>query len=247
MTGALAAAPLRSLISGPAVRVEVLGGGPHALYLRHPGGRILALLAPDGVALPLGVVLDEPCPPWPAPVRVGGGRVQFPGAELLVRGWFTTAVGAVRPAFGAREWCTREAADLDETRTGLTAAQRDVLRALDADSAASALCGAGPGLTPAGDDALGAVLAAAAAGLVRLPPGWAARVLGHASRATTDLSGQLLELASQGQVAAPVRRLFLALQQPARLPGAWGDVLAMGHTSGAAFAVGLAAALAWPR
>ena len=172
MTGAVAAAPLRNLISGPAVRVEVLGGGPHALYLRHPGGRILALLAPDGVALPLGVVLDEPCPPWPAPVRVGGGRVEFPGADLLVRGGFPTAVGA-------REWCTREAADLDETRTGLTAAQRDVLRALDADSAASALCGAGPGLTPAGDDALGAVLAAAAAGLVRLPPGWAARVLGH--------------------------------------------------------------------
>jgi Protein of unknown function (DUF2877) len=247
MTGAVMAAPLRDLISGPAVRVEMLGGSPSALYLRHPGGRLLALLAPDAVALPLGVVLDEPCPPWSGPVRVGGGRVQFPGAELVVRGWFRTAVGAVRPATGAREWCVRHAADLDEPRTGLTPAQREALRVLDADTTASALCGAGPGLTPAGDDALCAVLAAAAAGLVRLTPGWAERVLGHASRATTDLSAQLLDLASRGHVAAPVRRLFRALEQPALLPDAWADVLAMGHTSGADFAIGLGAALAWPR
>ena len=131
MTGAVAAAPLRELISGPAVRVEVLGGGSRARYLRHPGGRILALLAPDAVALPLGVVLDEPCPPWPGPVRVGGCRVQFPGAELVVRDWFPTAVGAVRPATGAREWCIRQASQLDETRTGLTPAQWDALRVLD--------------------------------------------------------------------------------------------------------------------
>jgi hypothetical protein len=247
MTGAVTAAPLRDLISGPSVRVDVLGGGPRALYLRHPGGRLMALLAPDAVALPLGVVLDEPCPPRPGPVRVGAGRVTFPGAEVVVHGWFATAIGAVRPAAGAREWCVRQAADLDEARTGLTAAQRDALRGFDADATATTLCGTGPGLTPAGDDALCAVLAAAAAGLVRLPPGWVERVLTHATRATTDLSVQLLRLAADGHVAAPVRRLFRALEQPARLSAAWADVRAMGHTSGAAFAFGLGAVLAWPQ
>jgi hypothetical protein len=245
MTGAVTAAPLRDLISGPSVRVEVLGGGPRALYLRHPGGRLMALLAPDAVALPLGVVLEEVCAPRPGPVRVGAGRVQFPGAEVAVRGWFATAVGAVRPASGAREWCVRQAAELDEARTGLTPAQRDALRGFDADIDA-ALCGVGPGLTPAGDDALCAVLAAAAAGLVQLPPGWVEQVLRHVARATTDLSAQLLGLAAEGQVAAPVRRLFHSLEQPARLPAAWADVLAMGHTSGAACAAGLGAVLTWP-
>jgi hypothetical protein len=245
MTGAVMAAPLRDLISGPSVRVDVLGGGPRALYLRHPGGRLMALLAPDAVALPLGVVLDEPCPPWPGPVRVGAGRVQFPGTAAVVRGWFATAVGAVRSATAAREWCVHQAGNLDAPRTGLTPAQRNALRGLDADTAALELCGAGPGLTPAGDDALCAVLAAAAAGLVRLPPGCVERVLTHATRATTDLSVQLLGLAADGHVAVPVRRLIRALEQPARLRDAWADVLAMGHTSGAAFAFGFGAVLAW--
>jgi hypothetical protein len=246
MTGAVTAAPLHDLISGPSVRVEVLGGGPRALYLRHPGGRLIALLAPDAVALPLGILLDEPYLPRPGPVRVGAGQVQLPGAEVVVRGCFATAIGAVRPATGARGWCVRHAADLDEVRTGLTPAQRDALRGTDADATAAALCGAGPGLTPAGDDALCAVLAAAATGLVQLPPGWVEGVLAHAARATTDLSAELLGLAARGHVAAPVRRLFRALEQPALLPGAWADVLAMGHTSGAAVAIGLGAALAWP-
>jgi hypothetical protein len=246
MTGAVTAAPLRDLISGPSVRVDVLGGGPCALYLRHPSGRLIALLVPDAVALPLGVVLDEPYPPRPGPVRVGAGRLQFPGATVVVGGWYATAIGAVRPATGAREWCVRQAADLDEARTGLTRAQRDALRGFDADTTASTLCGAGPGMTPAGDDALCAVLAAAAAGLVPLSPWWVEQVLTHATRATTELSAQLLGLAADGHVATPVRRLFRALEQPARLPDTWAEVLAMGHTSGPAFAVGLGAALAWP-
>jgi hypothetical protein len=246
MTGAVAAAPLRDLVSGPLVRVEVLGGGPRALYLRHPHGRILALLGPKSVALPLGLVLDEPCPPRMDPVWVGGDRVRFPGAEIAVRGWFPTAVGVVRPAAGTRVWCVRRAAELDEARTGLTAAQRALLSSgLDDPSGlAAALCGAGPGLTPAGDDALSGVLAAAAADLVRLPPRWTDLVLDRAVRATTDLSAQLLRLAADGHLATPARRLVRALAHPARLPRAWDDVLGMGHTSGAAFAAGLGAALA---
>jgi Protein of unknown function (DUF2877) len=247
MTGAVAAAPLRDLIGGPPVRAEVLGGGPRALYLRHPTGRLLALLAPDAVALPLGVVLDAPCPPQHGPAQVGGGRVRFPSADVVVRGWFPTAVGAVRPAPGTREWCVRRAAELDEGHTGLTRAQRTVLRTAldDPDAVSAALCGSGPGLTPAGDDALCGVLTTAAAGLLPLPSGWAKRVVEHAVHATTDLSAQLLRLAAEGQVATPIWRLFRALERPARLPDGWDEVLAMGHTSGAAFAVGFGAALTW--
>jgi hypothetical protein len=101
---------------------------------------------------------------------------------------------------------------------------------------AARLGGAGPGLTPAGDDALGGVLFAleamgcdedlvAAAGQVQ----------------TTAISGAFLLWAARGQALAPVHDL-LAAAVADNVPAARSAARALGnvgHSSGADFAQGL--------
>jgi hypothetical protein len=116
-----------------------------------------------------------------------------------------------------------------------------------AETAARALIGLGPGLTPAADDALGGLLAAAryvARARGKDVGRWRAlgrRVRRAARGRTTAVSEALLRCATIGAVAASVGALLQALgaPEPAPLERALGRVLALGHTSGGDTALGI--------
>jgi uncharacterized protein DUF2877 len=110
------------------------------------------------------------------------------------------------------------------------------LAAGDPAAAGAELIGRGEGLTPEGDD----VVAGAAA--VLAAAGWSAEwvdaLLGSdLRRRTTALSATLLELAAQGMGPEPLQAVL------AGRPGALERLLALGHSSGRAYALGAATAL----
>jgi len=125
------------------------------------------------------------------------------------------------------------------------------VRERDPDSAASAagaLAGWGPGLTPEGDDLLAGV-----AGTVAVL-GPAAGFDGHGSdrflaalvpgpERTTALSATLLALAVEGRLPEPAGRLLdLSPAGEAAWPGALSRLERLGHGSGRAYAAGIAVA-----
>jgi hypothetical protein len=107
------------------------------------------------------------------------------------------------------------------------------------------LLGAGQGLTPSGDDVLAGLLVAARA--FGLPiAAVRARVLAARPGCTTDLSAALLRCACRGEAVPQVRALLRAMSQAServtRLRHALRELCAVGHTSGVAMAIGVAAA-----
>lgn len=113
----------------------------------------------------------------------------------------------------------------------LTRAVRCVDRG-DLDGAVDALAGLGPGLTPAGDDALAGIL-------LVLGAYDRAAAVGAADRArTNDIARAFLAWAARGQSIEPVHRL-LAAGDAGRASAALADLLRFGHSSGADLAFGL--------
>jgi hypothetical protein len=98
--------------------------------------------------------------------------------------------------------------------------------------------GAGPGLTPSGDDLLAGLLVAAhATGDARLP-GWQAAIRDALSvHRTTAVSRALLHHALEGW-ATPELAAFLVAACGGDPAGPAGRLLAVGHSSGAALAAG---------
>jgi hypothetical protein len=107
------------------------------------------------------------------------------------------------------------------------------------------LVGAGPGLTPSGDDVLcGVLLGLRLLGRARsLPRLWDA--VAPRLPATTTLSAALLVEAVQGFAVPPVIDLGQALAEgdPVGVRAAAARVLAVGHTSGADLLAGLTGCL----
>jgi hypothetical protein len=108
------------------------------------------------------------------------------------------------------------------------------------------LLGRGRGLTPEGDDLLAAALAAyrLVGEAVGGSGGWLIdRVTDEiaiaAAERTTSLSASLVRHACAGNVADPVARLLAALTDRGDLEAAIGEVLGVGHSSGAALADGV--------
>jgi Protein of unknown function (DUF2877) len=97
------------------------------------------------------------------------------------------------------------------------------------------LIGRGPGLTPEGDDVVAGMAGVLAA--AERHDDVAALLGADLRRRTTALSATLLELAAQGLGPEPLQAVL------AGRPGALDRLLAMGHTSGPAYARGAAAAL----
>jgi hypothetical protein len=126
-------------------------------------------------------------------------------------------------------------------------ALREAYRNADADAIAHAvhgLIGLGPGLTPAGDDALIGWLA----GIELLGTDRRRELLCQAVRErvtrTTDVSRAHLEDALAGEFSEPLARFANALlRSPAEAPRALADLAAVGATSGLDAAAGLFAAL----
>lgn len=102
----------------------------------------------------------------------------------------------------------------------------------DLDGAVDALSGLGPGLTPAGDDALAGVL------LVLGAYDRAAAVAAADRARTNDIARAFLAWAARGQSIEPVHRL-LAADDAGGASAALADLLRFGHSSGADLAFGL--------
>ena len=233
------------LLAEPAREAVVLGALRHALHLRV-GASVLPVVAAGGLRLPTALWLAGPAPlGWGVQpgdrVRVGDGQVVLPGLTLrAVRVWTPERV---RPLAAVPRLPAIPVDALREAGRGLTML---VLTGADLGVAVDSMVGAGPGLTPSGDDVLcGVLLALRLAGRIeavdRLWGAVAPRV-----GATTSLSAALLREAADGYAVPPVVRLTAALAEEAEsrvVEALVAQVRAVGHTSGADLLAGLAGAL----
>jgi hypothetical protein len=109
------------------------------------------------------------------------------------------------------------------------------------ESIGAELIGRGPGLTPEGDDVVCGIAAVVAAGPWPRASreAWVGALIGgNLRRRTTTLSATLLELAARGMGPEPLQAVL------AGRAGALERLVAMGHTSGRAYARGAALGLA---
>ena len=252
-----------ALLDGRPRRATVLGAFRTALYLQVGGhAQVLPVVTPGGLRLPtaLAVATVLPTVGWGTQpgdeVVVGGGEVRLSSLTIrAVRTWRPQQVvtAAVGPGFVATPLAPLWLAWRATSRT-LT----EGLMAGDGRSLAdrvTTLVGAGPGLTPSGDDVLCGILL----GLRLHPRGSVSRVerlwaaLEARLTTTTSLSAALLVEAAQGYAVAPVVRLVQALGGPTAdtaggpdttpVADAVHSVLAIGHSSGADLLGGLAGCL----
>lgn len=259
-------------VAGAVRPCPVLAAFPTCLYLGLGAhSDVLAVLASDALALPIGLQLAEPSTAlrWGVgagdSVLVGAGRVRLPHAEFVAsRLARPTRVrpGARRPGAAG---LLPEPGVLGELVGQLVA---DALAGRRVEPGVQGLVGAGQGLTPSGDDALcGALLALVAAGSAIGPGGGphvgrALSTVRSAVRAalgrTTSLSAALLVAAGDGYATPEVTRLVAALQVGPTVAARSQDpsvavvaavadllapVLAIGHSSGHDLVSGLAGAL----
>jgi Protein of unknown function (DUF2877) len=241
------------------------------LKIPEPPG-VLALLSHDAVRLPCGFVLPVTSaelplasltPPSSAGYVVGDNAVCWTGPTgpvvvRAVREWAparpahgelnTGALAAVRSALRLVD----SGQHLDRCEFSITAAIENSQpwradRELLADAAAFRLLGRGPGLTPCGDDVLaGYLVGAAVFGLDTAALRHTIAVLAPAR--TMALSAALLWHADRGECIAELAAVAAVLtgrserQGPEQLRRAVGRLLAVGHSSGAALALGLVTA-----
>jgi len=201
-------------VAGTPRRCRVLAAFPTCLYLdlgAHE--RVLAVLASDAVALPIGVRLALPSSQvrWGvepgADVVVGEGRVRLPRADVVAARLLRPARVRPAPRGSAGAAWLPEPGVLGDLAHDLAAA---ALAGRSADPGVRGLVGVGRGLTPSGDDALCGVLLTLAA--VDAPP--ARRALSAVRTAvrsvlpwTTSLSAALLVAAGAGYAVPDVARL----------------------------------------
>lgn len=253
---------VRPVLTGPIQPAEWLGASPSALYLITRSGTVLAIVTHDAVRLPCALVLagtaaelpltdltPEPARRLATVASVGAGRVEWAGPTgvvtlAAVRAWAPSVIGAGSPRLGC----------LDALRVAVAGhdigveADRIARLANAADPAAQVaavvgLLGRGPGLTPSGDDVVaGFLLGARAFGVSAT--GATGVVAELAGSATTALSAQLLRHAARGECVAQVATVVAALTGCRAPDDAVDQLLAVGHTSGAALAAGLLSAAA---
>jgi len=246
---------IRAVQAGAGVREALAVGGAgrvlarfrRASYLELPGG--LVAVVPRSVHPgPVHLVVDE------LPEARGGAPVRVEGAALLVGDW-AVDLSVARPWLGrlpdpaamvaAGPLLARAAARF-AGRSALLAGRYGgqvgrflaALRAGDLAAGAAELGGLGPGLTPAGDDALAAVLLH----LRWADPAGEATLRSVASSVRTGVvAAALLAWAARGQALAPAHDLLWAAAggEEGRALAAAGELSRMGETSGADFCLGL--------
>jgi hypothetical protein len=244
---AAASSVLRYALAGPPLRAAWLGVTPAALYLRTPSAPwVVALLAHDAVRLPCALVLPTTAAELPMTSIADGSGEAVIGDNCLA---WTGSAGPV-VVRSVREWAPARvgpgllAADalaaLGDALPAPAALGIDgaLVRLLPTEPAAAVagLLGVGPGLTPAGDDVIaGFLVGARACGLDTSEALAAVAAMAHDR--TTALSAALLWHAARGECISEVAAV-LASPSDSSL----GELLRIGHTSGAALALGLASA-----
>lgn len=248
-------------VTGAPRRARVLAAFPTCVYLdlgAHE--RVLAVLASDALALPIGVRLAVPA----AAVRwgvepgdhavVGEGRVVLPGLEVVASR--TQRPARVRPVAPRRRRLLRvgavpvhlpEPGVLGDLAHDLTAA---ALAGRPVGPGVRGLVGVGRGLTPSGDDALCGVLltlGAVDAPAPRRALGSLRDAVREALPSTTSLSAALLVAAGAGYAVPDVARL-VSLVAAGGAPLFDRDrlvdrVLSIGHSSGRDLLSGVSGAL----
>jgi hypothetical protein len=218
-----ASTAVRDLLEGPPAAGRVVAVFPSCVYA-DVAGRLVAVEAFGALRLPCAVVLGARAADRPFAgvqlgdaVAAGDGVLRAGPLEVPVARWWAPA----RPC-------------------GATP-RRDTSVSAGWDRLALRLLGAGPGLTPAGDDVLaGLLLGLASRADLRDP--LAAAVQRNARARTTWLSAELLRLAADGLGAPAVVAVADALAGHGpddALARALPPLLAVGHTSGQALAQGL--------
>ncbi len=215
-------------VHGPLVRATVLGVHAPGLYL-DVAGTVVPVVTADAVPLATAarLTLASADAPWRElaagdVVLVGEGLIRLPGCDIAA----------------ARTWRPTRVRRLPSLECG-SGGQGSHLRTHDG---VEALLGRGPGLTPAGDDALAGILLVAHAHGVAGPVAAAVR---ERLGSTTAVSAALLDAAADGYAAADVVALVDAAvaRDAAAVARVLPAVLAIGHTSGADLVIGIAAAL----
>jgi len=179
------------------------------------------------------------------PVWAPGLLVHW-GQPSLVRRRLTQ-LAAVRQAHGAsgllddHPRLRRDVRDVGARVLATTAGEADIVTAV------SRLVGAGPGLTPAGDDVLVGLLAALVRGGDSSPriasvASWVGAAVMRKAFRTTDISRHYLRLAARGHFGEPLSELVDAVVIGADaqvVSDRAGDVLSVGASSGADAALGV--------
>jgi Protein of unknown function (DUF2877) len=227
---------------------RILAGFRRAYYLELPGG--LVAVVPRSVHPgPVHLVVDEPLPE-----ARGGAPVRVEGCTLLVGGqavdlsaakpWLgrlpdPTATVAAGPLLAH---ATTRFAGHSALLSGRYRRQVErflgALRAGDLAAGATELGGLGPGLTPAGDDALAAVLLH----LRWADPAGEATLRSVASSVRTGVvAAAFLACAARGQALAPAHDLLgaAANSEEGRALAAARELSGVGESSGADFCLGL--------
>lgn len=264
---AVGSAAIAPLLTGPPRPVRVLAAFPAAAYLATEDG-VFTLVAADGIQHPNAVVLttataDRPLTGLPVGQlgTVGAGTVEVGAIRATITRWFDPVphLRATTPALLAGKLAVARSQLLARTGSDghdLGSQIDDVAEALRRGDAAAvvadarAVVGAGPGLTPAGDDVLAGLLAAVVTLAPAVVPAAAEALLAtvadaghdvvvHARDATTAVSAELLAHAVRGEVAAPAAALLHAFTGRRALAPALDALLAVGATSGRDLAYGL--------
>jgi hypothetical protein len=223
---------LSGALRGASGEAKILASFPKALYVATPAG-IAALVAPGVEPGPLHVLLDATPTPEAARIGLGGApiwRGALPDPAALAAA-VPLVLEMLAPVAG------NNLVPAERAGAAVLALERGELLEV-----AARLGGAGPGLTPAGDDALGGILFALEA------MGWDDDLVAVARQVkTTAISGAFLLWAARGQALAPVHDL-LAAAVAGDVPAARSAARALGnvgHSSGADFAQGLCWGLSW--
>ena len=247
--GSVASTAIAGVLAAAPRPARVLGASPTAVYLAVEGGEegpdVVAVVAARAVHLPVALAVPGQAPPVgdPARVRVGGGGIDLGGRSLAPARWVDPRPRITgRPLAGLLDEMTELLAVSAETAGVVAHPAAAVADGLFAGDPAPALAqlGQGPGLTPSGDDVV-AGAAAALAVLGVLDAVAAAAVVAAARGATTVLSAALLRCAARGEMVPQAAALLQALCGDGPLAAAHDGLLGVGHTTGAALALGLCA------
>lgn len=252
---------MKATLAGLGAKESLAGGGegraiasfPKAVYVSLPAG-IVVLVSPSVHPGPLYLVLDGPPPEVPPGaavraesehLRVGAAHVTLGEARAWVGPLLSPAAlgrGTALLAEMAVELGARSALHTDPFRNRAARA-RASLEAGDLAEVVALLAGLGPGLTPAGDDALAGLLFVRR--ILEGDEAEPALLEAAAAARTTEIASAFLSWAARGQALAPAHHLIGGAANGDRkaCQAACASLARVGETSGADFALGLTWAL----